>query len=96
VLALITVSEKSSLSNDDEMNQDVVVEAKQVFFEFEACHSCQLNLLFSPSKTNGAAGQTKIITLKCIREKYEKGLALTAVTAYDYSSAIHVIFFQSS
>jgi hypothetical protein len=44
----------------------------------------------------GAAGQTKMITLKCIREKYEKGLALTAVTAYDYSSAIHVIFFQSS
>lgn len=38
----------------------------------------------------GAAGQSKTITLKCIREKYEKGLALTAVTAYDYSSATHV------
>jgi hypothetical protein len=40
----------------------------------------------------GAAGQSKTITLKCIREKYEKGLALTAVTAYDYSSATHVFF----
>jgi hypothetical protein len=31
-------------------------------------------------------------TLKIIRDKYEQGTALTAVTAYDYSSAIHVSF----
>ena len=38
----------------------------------------------------GSAYTVKKTTLKIIREKYEQGAALTAVTAYDYSSATHV------
>ena len=32
----------------------------------------------------------KTTTLKSVQEKYERGVALTAVTAYDYPSAMHV------
>jgi len=49
---------------------------------------------FKPRYTSrslyGSAYTVKKTTLKIIREKYEQGAALTAVTAYDYSSATHV------
>ena len=34
--------------------------------------------------------ELKVTTLKSLREKFERGVALTAITAYDYSSAMHV------
>jgi hypothetical protein len=44
----------------------------------------------SDSLYGGETREQEPTTLKSLQEKYERGVALTAVTAYDYPSAMHV------